>query len=290
MQTSLRLAVNRPGVAARPQRRGVRCAATTEVEAAPKAATPAAPASGRAAEIYIGHSKDQIEEKKAGAKGRFVVDDPAKYPGRTEFVGGWAGGEKGLKEFVAAYQREKELNAAPPKAKAAPRDPKPIAKGEDTIYVGKGRVIKDDARKYPTRNELTGGFAGGELGLTVFKEKGDVPIAEDGQGTKQSSPLVIAFVLGLAATGGGLLLSTVEEVGLSVAEGSAATASLGLDDRTKAMLTAGILLVGVIGTVAGAQMLIDTMASKIRQGASKLAILGAFWVVVFLAAKLVLES
>lgn len=55
-------------------------------------------------------------------------------------------------------------------------------------------------------------------------------------------------------------------------------------------LQAGILLVGVIGTVAGAQMLIDTMASKIRQGASKLAILGAFWVVVFLAAKLVLES
>ncbi len=53
---------------------------------------------------------------------------------------------------------------------------------------------------------------------------------------------------------------------------------------------AGILLVGVIGTVAGAQMLIDTMASKIRAGASKLAILGAFWVVVFLAAKLVLES
>lgn len=87
------------------------------------------------------------------------------------------------------------------------------------------------------RNELTGGFAGGELGLAYFKEKGDVPIAEDGQGTKQSSPLIIAFVLGLAATGGGLLLSTVEEVGLSVAEGSAATASLGLDDRTKAMLT-----------------------------------------------------
>lgn len=64
-----------------------------------------------------------------------------------------------------------------------------------------------------------------------------MPIAEDGQGTKQSSPLIIAFVLGLAATGGGLLLSTVEEVGLSVAEGSATTASLGLDDRTKAMLT-----------------------------------------------------
>lgn len=61
-------------------------------------------------------------------------------------AGGWAGGEKGLKAFVANYDREQALNAAP-KAKAAPRDPQPIAKGDDTIYVGKGRIIKDDARK-----------------------------------------------------------------------------------------------------------------------------------------------
>lgn len=71
------------------------------------------------------------------------------------------------------------------------------------------------SRRYPGRNELTGGFAGGELGLQAFKEKGDVPIAPNGQGTRQSSPLITAFVLGLAATGGGLLLSTVEEAGLS---------------------------------------------------------------------------
>lgn len=68
--------------------------------------------------------------------------------------------------------------------------------------------------RYPGRNELTGGFAGGELGLQAFKEKGDVPIAPSGQGTRQNSPLITAFVLGLAATGGGLLLSTVEEAGL----------------------------------------------------------------------------
>lgn len=57
------------------------------MEAAPKAAPAEAAPSGRTAEIYIGHSKDQVEEKKAGAKGRFVVDDPSKYPARTEFVG-----------------------------------------------------------------------------------------------------------------------------------------------------------------------------------------------------------
>lgn len=38
-------------------------------------------------------------------------------------------------------------------------------------------MIKDDARKYPQRNELVGGFAGGELGLKTFAEKGDVPLA-----------------------------------------------------------------------------------------------------------------
>ncbi len=38
-------------------------------------------------------------------------------------------------------------------------------------------MIKGDARKYPERNELTGGFAGGELGLKTFVEAGDVPIA-----------------------------------------------------------------------------------------------------------------
>lgn len=281
----------------RQRQRSIRCTATQTIEAEAPAAAAAAPAAapnGKAAEIYIGHGKDDVEAKKAGVKGRFVVDDPSKYPRRDEYSGGWAGGEKGLKEFVAAYQREVELNGAPKKEAKPVRAPQPIAKGSDTIYLGNGRVIKDDASKYPTRNELTGGFAGGELGLSVFKEKGDVPIAPNGQGTKQSSPLITAFVLGLAATGGGLLLSTIEEVGVSVVENGApainATASLGLDEKTKVFLTAAIFLTGVIGTVAGAQVLLDTMASKIRSGASKIAVLGAFWVVVFLAAKVVLEG
>ncbi len=55
-------------------------------------------------------------------------------------------------------------------------------------------------------------------------------------------------------------------------------------------MQAGIFLTGVIGTVAGAQLLLDSMANKMRSGASKIAVLGAFWVVVFLAAKLVLEG
>lgn len=65
-------------------------------------------------------------------------------------MGGWAGGEVGLKSFVSVHQRELELNqAAPAKAggKASAHEPRPIAKGSDTIYIGKGRVITDDARK-----------------------------------------------------------------------------------------------------------------------------------------------
>lgn len=61
---------------------------TIEAEApAAAAAAPAAAPNGKAAEIYIGHGKDDVEAKKAGVKGRFVVDDPSKYPRRDEYSG-----------------------------------------------------------------------------------------------------------------------------------------------------------------------------------------------------------
>ena len=61
-------------------------------------------------------------------------------PCRSVYTGGWAGGEAGLKQFIADYQREKELNASN-KAKAAPapadlKPAKPIGAGSDVIYVG----------------------------------------------------------------------------------------------------------------------------------------------------------
>lgn len=54
--------------------------------------TEAEPVSKAQAKIYVG-------------KGRFVEDDPTKYPSRTETAGGWAGGEVGLKAFVAVSSR-----------------------------------------------------------------------------------------------------------------------------------------------------------------------------------------
>lgn len=38
------------------------------------------------------------------------------------------------------------------------------------IYIGKGKTIRDDPSKYPDRTELTGGWAGGELGMWQFRE------------------------------------------------------------------------------------------------------------------------
>lgn len=66
----------------------------------------------------------------------------------------------------------------PPRAVVA------FASDEDEIYIGfkkgdyarpegvKGRFIKADAKKYPSREGwLTGGWAGGEAGLTKYKEQ-----------------------------------------------------------------------------------------------------------------------
>lgn len=49
--------------------------------------------------LYIGFEKNDTKPRE-GRQGRFVTDDPSKYPQRNEYVGGWAGGEVGLKQFV----------------------------------------------------------------------------------------------------------------------------------------------------------------------------------------------
>lgn len=54
------------------------------------------------------------------------------------------------------------------------------SKDKKDIYLGKGRVIKDDPSKYPDRNELgVGGWAGGELGLWSFRDQVKVAPAEE---------------------------------------------------------------------------------------------------------------
>lgn len=259
--------------------------------------------------IYIGFEKGDYAPRD-GRQGRFVTDDPNKYPEKNEYVGGWAGGEVGLKQFVQDY--EKSLASPPPSSKLPVKEKpvKPIGKGSDTIYIGhektdfegkrqgvQGRVIKDDARKYPERTELTGGFAGGELGLKKFVELGDVPIAEPGSsGVRQGqSPLIIAGLLGGAATVGGLILMDAAETGEQVLNSVPALDAVkattgGLDENTKTLLQAFVLLAGLTGVVAGGRVIVSAAANSIKEGAVKLGTLAVFWVTVFFVAQYVLSS
>jgi hypothetical protein len=54
---------------------------------------------GSKGKIYIGFAKGDYAPRE-GRQGRFVTDDVSKYPQRSEYTGGWAGGEVGLKQFV----------------------------------------------------------------------------------------------------------------------------------------------------------------------------------------------
>eukprot|EP00775_Hariotina_reticulata_P004770 gene4770-5020_t len=71
-----------------------------------KAVQPQASKDGLAA-IYVGYGKDELEKRKAGEPGRFILDNPAKYPAKEDLgifpgaTGGFAGGEKGLKQYIA---------------------------------------------------------------------------------------------------------------------------------------------------------------------------------------------
>ena len=49
-----------------------------------------------------------------------------------------------------------------------------LLKGKDVIYTGKGNYVRDDAQKYPDKTSITGGFAGGERGVSKFVQDGDL--------------------------------------------------------------------------------------------------------------------
>ncbi|KAF6254441.1 hypothetical protein COO60DRAFT_1541035 [Scenedesmus sp. NREL 46B-D3] len=73
--------------------------------AAARPASPPAPKDGKQP-IYVGYAKDELEVRKAGAPGRFILDDPKKYPAKDDIglfpgaTGGFAGGEKGLRQYI----------------------------------------------------------------------------------------------------------------------------------------------------------------------------------------------
>lgn len=52
---------------------------------------------GSGEKIYLGFQKGDTDRSKPG---RTIEDDPSRYPDRTQTAGGWAGGEKGLQDFI----------------------------------------------------------------------------------------------------------------------------------------------------------------------------------------------
>jgi hypothetical protein len=87
----------------------IRDEAAAAMPAAARALSPApalpSPEAGQKL-IYFGYTKDQIEYRNAGNKGRVGMDDPAKYPDKDNIgpllgaTGGFAAGEAGLRMFV----------------------------------------------------------------------------------------------------------------------------------------------------------------------------------------------
>ena len=51
--------------------------------------------------------------------------------------------------------------------------------GKDVLYTGKGNYVRDNAEKYPTKDGLVGGFAGGERGVDAYVSDGEVSFDEN---------------------------------------------------------------------------------------------------------------
>jgi hypothetical protein len=277
--------------------------------------------------IYIGHKKDDYAGRREGKPGRFIEDDVSKYPGKEDVgfmagaTGGWAGGEAGLQKFIEEAKKL-EQPAAPakvPETKSIAEVPTatgkkaPVVKkmaGDDLIYVGYGKdeldarksgrpgaYIKDDARKYPGKESIglfanvAGGFAGGEVGLKQYVKDGDISIAEDGKRRQGPSTLLIAGIVALAGTVGGLTLTQATNFSqeLAIADSTGGALDV-LDDNTKLLLQAAIVLTGITAGLAGTRAAFKAMTDSVTNNAINLAKVTAFWIVVFLAARFVLQS
>jgi hypothetical protein len=205
----------------------------------------------------------------------------------------------GLKQFVSKLdETEKKYKK---EGKAANTKASPSNKSKNSLYVGKGRYLPFD----PASNEavvikttgrdstLTGGFSGGEAGLRQFVETGEVPFVPEGTRKKQQSPLIIAGIISASAVTGGLLLNDAGDIGeglISGSTGASPSALAGLDDNTKLLLETAVLLVGVVATVVGGRAIVGNLTNNLKEGATRLATLAVFWVIVFIAARFILDS
>jgi len=198
----------------------------------------------------------------------------------------------GLQSFVA----KADVSPKSSGKKGAASGPK---KG---IYVGKGKFVSDDSSSNETKvmkltgrdSSLVGGFAGGEMGLQEYVSKGEITFSDGTSGRRQQSPLIVAGIVSVAAVTGGILLTDVSDLGERLITGTTkvtpAAALAEMDENTKLLLEAGVLMIGVVASVIGGKALLGSLRSSIKEGATRFGVLAAFWMVVFIAARFVLDS
>ena len=248
--------------------------------------------------IYIGKPK---LAKTWAEDELWVTDDVSLYPGKEDVgpfmgaVGGFAGGEVGLKDSFNQLEPGQKFKAKAGKKK---KDRAVAATGrKDKIYIGKPKGaatwteddlwVKDDVRFYPGKEDVgpfsgaVGGFAGGEVGLKDYFAAGkDLPIAEDGEGGQPQSPLVVGFGLGMVGLLATLVFDNLEtltdpEVQAAVAGKVTAfdpqQAFADQDFLVKAGLVAGAGAVGV-GTVSSAVGQAKRAATEAASSAARTAV------------------
>lgn len=278
-------------------------------------------------EIYIGFDKSDGAPRK-GRKGRVLNDDPSRYPARDELSGGWAGGEIGLRKFVEeeaakgeTYQKARvvESNAVDGKLqqKAITEDGEEIYLGfsksemEQRKQGGRGRSIRDDPSRYPDKEDVgilpqvTGGFAGGEMGVKQFVESGDIKLSPKGKA--QFSPVALAiFVIFGVSTGAILLNSGVLLSEQALGGGGEATSggplagvlsssltdSLVVDEKTKLLLNATFAVLGLGAVLIGGRAVskrLQESTSQLKDDAVNAAKISVFVLVTLLGVLYVLD-
>ncbi|KAK9819292.1 hypothetical protein WJX74_001734 [Apatococcus lobatus] len=211
-------------------------------------------------------------------------EDQSRYPSKDWTAGGWAGGEKGLQEFLAEEQEQKAAES-----KASSKKPAKSSSSQ-----------KDDPRRYPSKDRIggldgiTGGFAGGERGLQQFVKEGDLTFAKE-DARKQTSPVLIAGLLGLAATAGGILLTDSIDLGENFLSGKfpGGLQTGRLDSTTRLALEVALGLLGLTAFLAGGRALVRRLSSAIEArtaSVSRALIVLVFAIAVVAAARYILET
>mmetsp|Transcript_25430 Transcript_25430/g.48187 ORF Transcript_25430/g.48187 Transcript_25430/m.48187 type:complete len:334 (+) Transcript_25430:51-1052(+) len=93
---------------------------------------------------------------------------------------------------LASLASKPKPPADKPEKTAAAEEEKKVPLGtKGVVYIGKGKFVKDDERKYPEKTALTGGWAGGETGLWEFREDAKATITKAKKEQEEAKKTVV---------------------------------------------------------------------------------------------------